>query len=259
MSDTYDVRVFSLVPRKNGAGRVTSYGVRWQVDGARYYRSFKVKAGAEGFRSGLISAQRKEEGFDAESGLPVSMSRPRGDASWFDFTCRYVDMKWPDLAATARQTVAESLVRVMPVFMPQDKRAPAAQVVRSALRQWGYNTGLRTNGVVPGDVRTLLDWCSRHTRSVKVAAEPDTLRALQRAVTRRLDGQPYAPTVARKTRSVLWNVLDYAVEQKVIDTNPLAGVKWKAMPKGKRKVDKRAVPNPIQARTLLAAVGEVQR
>jgi hypothetical protein len=31
------------------------------------------------------------------------------------------------------------------------------------------------------------------------------------------------------------------------------------MPKGNRKVDKRAVPNPIQARTLLAAVREAAR
>lgn len=128
------------MPRRNGAGRVTSYGVRWQVDGARFYRSFKVKSAAEGFRSDLISAQRKGERFDTVAGLPLSMSRPKGDASWFDFTCRYVDMKWPDLAATARQTVAESLIRVMPVFMPQDKRAPAARTVGSALRQWGYNT-----------------------------------------------------------------------------------------------------------------------
>jgi integrase len=89
--------------------------------------------------------------------------------------------------------------------------------------------------------------------------DPDVLRELQRAVTRRLDGKPFAPTVACKTRSVLRNALDYAVELKLIDVNPLAGVKWTAMPKGKRKVDKRAVLNPIQARTLLAAVREASR
>ena len=63
----------------------------------------------------------------------------------------------------------------------------------------------------------------------------------------------------REDCSVLWNALDYAVELGLIETNPLAGVKWTAMPKGKRKVDRRAVPNPIQARTLLAAVREVPR
>ncbi|RZQ60918.1 integrase [Amycolatopsis suaedae] len=36
-------------------------------------------------------------------------------------------------------------------------------------------------------------------------------------------------------------------------------MKWTAMPKGKRRVDRRAVPNPVQARTLLAGVGALPR
>jgi hypothetical protein len=105
---------------------------------------------------------------------------------------------------------------------------------------------------VPAKVQAALDWCSRNTVLFADVGEPAVVRALQRVVTRRLDGKPFAPTVARKTRSVLWNVLGYAVEEGLLDVNPLAGVKWTAMPKGKRKVEKRAVPNPIQARTLLA-------
>ncbi|WP_216209133.1 tyrosine-type recombinase/integrase [Amycolatopsis aidingensis] len=259
MGSTYDVRVWGIKTRKNKSGKVTSYGVRWSVDGRSFYRSFKVRAQAEGFRADLISAQRRGELFDTATGLPGSLVRSEVDMSWFDFTCEYVDMKWPDLAATARQTIAESLIRVAPVFLAQGKTAPKLKEVRSALRQWGYNSELRTNGDVPPDVRRVLDWCSRNSVPVREAGEPETLRALQRAVTKRLDGRPFAPTVARKTRSVLWNVLDYAVERKQIEANPLNGVKWTAMPKGKRKVDKRAVPNPIQARTLLEAVREVQR
>lgn len=85
------------------------------------------------------------------------------------------------------------------------------------------------------------------------------MRALQRAVTRQAGGKPFSPTVARKNRSVLWNVLEYAVEQRLIDTNPLANVKWNEMSKGKRKVDKRTVPNPVQARTLLRVVQGTKR
>ena len=256
---TYDVKIWALATRKNGAGKVTSCGVRWLVDGKQFYETFKVRSQAEGFRSELITAQRRGEKFDVSTGLPESLARRVKDESWADFSCRYMDMKWPDLAATARQTVAESLIRLLPVFVPDDRRAPDAKELRSVFRQWGYNTPLRTEGEVPADVRRVLDWCSRHTLPVGEAAEPDVLRALQRVVTRRLDGKPFAPTVARKTRSVLWNLLDYAVEEGLLDANPLAGVKWTAMPKGKRKIDKRAVPNPIQARTLLAAVGSLPR
>lgn len=256
---SYDVRIWALSARKNRAGKVTSYGVRWLVAGEQFYESFKVRTQAEGYRSELITAQRRGEKFDVSTGLPESMARRAKDESWADFTCRYMDMKWPDLAATARQTVAESLIRLLPVFVPDDKRAPDPKELRSVFRQWGYNTPLRTESDVPADVRRALDWCSRNTLPVGEAVEPDILRALQRVVTRRLDGKPFAPTVARKTRSVLWNVLDYAVEEGLIDVNPLAGVKWSAMPKGKRKIDKRAVPNPIQARTLLAAVRSLPR
>ena len=256
---SYDVKIWALRARKNASGKATSYGVRWVVDGEEFYESFRVRPQAESFRSELITAQRRGEWFDAATGLPESQSRRAKDESWADFSCRYMDMKWPDLAATARQTVAEALIRLLPVFVPSDKRAPDAKVLRSVFRQWGYNTPLRTEGDVPADVRQVLDWCARNTLPVSNVVEPDVLRALQRVVTRRLDGKPFAPTVARKTRSVLWNLLDYAVEEGLLGVNPLAGVKWTAMPKGKRKVDKRAVPNPIQARTLLAAVRSLPR
>ena len=49
-------------------------------------------------------------------------------------------------------------------------------------------------------------------------------------VTRRLDGKKFAPSVARKTRGVLFSALDHAVEKKLIDANPLPSVKWTAVP-----------------------------
>jgi integrase len=259
MNSSYNVRVWQMESRKNVQGKVTSYRVRWEVDGKDFRQSYKLRAQADSFRADLLSAQRKGEAFDRVSGRPVVLDRSANDMTWYDFTCRYVDMKWTDLAATARQTVAESLIRVAPVFVPKGKGGPDSKALRSALRQWGYNTEYRNSADQPSEARKVLEWCLRNTASVKVVADPDTLRALQRAITKRLDGKPFAPTVARKTRSVLWNALDYAVELKLIDTNPLSTVKWHAMPKGKRKIDRRAVPNPIQVRTLLAAVRETPR
>lgn len=102
-------------------------------------------------------------------------------------------------------------------------------------------------------------WCSSNSGPVSSVLEPDVLRALQKSVVTKLDGTAYAPTVARKTRSILSSVLDYAVERKSLESNPLSTVKWTSMPTGNRAVDPRAVPNPIQARTLLAAVRTVKR
>ncbi|MEV6880191.1 hypothetical protein [Amycolatopsis sp. NPDC051128] len=259
ITSSYKVRVWAIETRRNASGKPTSYRVSWQVEKETYKESFKLYTQADGFRSSLLTAQRAGEAFDIVSGLPPSLTRPTGDMSWYTLTVAYVDMKWLDAAATARQTTAEALIRVMPVFVKRDRRAPDAKVIRSALRQWGYNTEYRTNREMPDDVRKVLNWLERNTMPVRAAIDPDVLRSLQRAVTRRLDGQKFAPSVARKTRGVLFSALDYAVEKKLIDANPLSSVKWTAMPKGKRKVDKGAVPNPTQARALLSGVGALPR
>ncbi|MBB5852489.1 tyrosine-type recombinase/integrase [Amycolatopsis umgeniensis] len=259
ISLSYKVRIWTIETRVNAAGKVTSYRAQWMVEQERFKESFKLFTQADGFRSSLLAAQRAGEAFDIVTGLPRSMTQPKGDMTWYQFAESYVDMKWPDAAATARQTMAEALIRVTPVFMQEEKNRPDAKVVRSALRQWGYNTEYRTGREVPTDVEKVLAWCRRKTVSVKAVTDPDVLRALQRAVTRRLDGKRFAPSVARKTRAVLFNALDYAVELGLIEANPLSSVKWSAMPSGKRKVNKRAVPNPVQARTLLAGVGSLPR
>ncbi|MET8847976.1 hypothetical protein [Amycolatopsis sp. NPDC004625] len=259
ITSSYNVRVWAIETRRNAAGKPTSYRVLWRVDKKDFKKSFKLYAQADGFRSSLLVAQRAGEAFDIVSGLPPSLTLPAGEMSWYALTVAYIDMKWPDAAATARQTMAEALIRVTPVFVKRDKNGPDAKVVRSALRQWGYNTEYRTNREMPDDVRKVLKWLERNTMPVRAVLDPDVLRALQRAVTRRLDGQKFAPSVARKTRGVLFNALDYAVEKKLIDANPLPSVKWTAMPKGKRKVDTRAVPNPAQTRALLSGVGALPR
>ncbi|WP_232668006.1 tyrosine-type recombinase/integrase [Pseudonocardia sp. TRM90224] len=61
-----------------------------------------------------------------------------------------------------------------------------------------------------------------------------------------------------KRRRVLFNVVEYAVERELLTANPLPTFKWTA-PKVSTGVDRRTVVNPLQARTLLAAVAETKR
>ncbi|MGB6161275.1 MAG: tyrosine-type recombinase/integrase [Pseudonocardiaceae bacterium] len=72
------------------------------------------------------------------------------------------------------------------------------------------------------------------------------------------DGSAAAPSVASKRRRVLFNALEYAVERRLIQVNPLPAFKWK-QPKPSGAIDKRSVVNPIQARRLLRAVREARR
>jgi hypothetical protein len=72
------------------------------------------------------------------------------------------------------------------------------------------------------------------------------------AATSRLNASRAASTSVRRNRAVLLNALDYAVELKLLDTNPIKGLKWRA-PKVAHEVDRRVVVNPAQARALLEA------
>lgn len=258
MPASFDVRVWNIKPRKNKLGKVTSYSVRWRVGSAEFYETLKSRAQADGFRSDLVSAQNRGEPFDTVSGLPTSMGSRHRDMPWFDLACEYVDMKWPESAATARQTLAEALIRVTPVFLPQGRGRPDDRSIRSALRGWAFNPQKRAEEV-PVEVKEILEWCSRNSLPVSVAQEQQVLDALEKAVTTRLSGEKYAPSVARKTRTVLSSVLSYGVRRGALDDNPLREEKWTSMPKGNRTIDPRTVPNPVQARTLLAGVREIQR
>ena len=112
MDTTYDVRIWNVEERKGK--RRTAYHVVWFVAGERYKKVFDTAALADSFRSDLVSAARKGEAFDTASGLPVSMARAGKDMSWYEFACKYVDLKWPRVAATTRRTHAEAFTALTP-------------------------------------------------------------------------------------------------------------------------------------------------
>lgn len=68
-----------------------------------------------------------------------------------------------------------------------------------------------------------------------------------------LDGKPASAWTAQGNRAIVANALEYAVERKLLGTNPVKTVKWKP-PQATQEVDRRSVVNPAQARRLLAAV-----
>jgi integrase len=126
--------------------------------------------------------------------------------------------------------------------------------MRIALSGWAFNTPKRT-GELPGDIAAALRWAARHSRPVSALADPEVLRRVLDGLTTRLDGQPYAPSVISRRRKILNAAVEYAVERKLLDTNPIPALKW-APPRPVQAVDRRRVANPVQVRTLLAAVEE---
>lgn len=119
METTYDVKIWKTEVYRGK--RLTSYTVRWKVAGQEWREPFRTSALAESFRSGLTSATRKGEAFNVLTGRPLSMDRVSVDEKWYDHACKFVDLKWPHVAATTRRTHAEAMTAVTMLMLKTER------------------------------------------------------------------------------------------------------------------------------------------
>jgi integrase len=109
--------------------------------------------------------------------------------------------------------------------------------------------------VVSAGAQPLVDQTAGELSALR---DPAVLRRVLDGLTVRLDGSPAAPSVVSRKRRILFTAMEYAVELRLLDRNPIPALKWKP-PKTVDAVDRRRVVNPIQARTLIEAVRLQQR
>jgi integrase len=248
---TYNVRVYKTYVYEGKRGN--TYRVRWKVNDQLHNKAFRLAAQAETYRSELVAAARRGEAFSLRTAEPVSWARTKQQTvSWYDFACRYVDMKWKAASAKYRQDIARALVAATPKLLVG--RPPASELeLRSAMNNWGFNSKRRPDA--PDEIAMLLRWLSANTRPLRDLTQPGVAREVLEAATSRLDGHRAAPDTVRKHRMLLANAMDYAVELDLLDTNPIRSIKWRApMSSTTREVDRRSVVNHRQARDLLEAV-----
>ncbi|MFB4264609.1 tyrosine-type recombinase/integrase [Nonomuraea sp. GTA35] len=249
---TYKVRVYKTEVRKNAAGKVTSYRVEWITAGKRWKKTFQRSAQADSYRSNLLTAAREGEPFSLITGEPVKWNRiERPEMSWYDFACKFADFKWKAASAKYRQDIARALTSATPAMLTSGNGKPADLDLRTAMRRWAFNTKQRDEA--PGEIAEVLAWLAKHSRLVSELAEAATVRAVLDAATSRLNGKPAATSTIRRHKTILQNALDYAVELKLLDSNPIKSLKWKP-PQVTYEVDRRSVVNPMQARRLLTEV-----
>ncbi|WP_158842918.1 tyrosine-type recombinase/integrase [Saccharothrix deserti] len=250
MATTFDVRIWKTEVWQGKT--TTTYTVRWAVAGARFKQPFKTSALADSFRSKLVVAAKGGEAFSVETGLPVSTQRAENSMTWFAFACAYVDMKWDESAGNSRKGVAEMLTNATSVMLSTTRGKPDDKVIRRSLNGWAFNRN-RRDSAAPTEVRTALKWLTANTKQVSALQDPTVMRAMLGRLAKKLDGTRAAPSTIRRKRAVLYNAMEYAVELKLLDKNPIPALKWK-VPKPPKAIDKRTVVNPTQARQLLDAV-----
>ncbi|GHH63730.1 integrase [Streptosporangium violaceochromogenes] len=252
INTTYDVRVYKIEKRKNKNGKVTSYRVVWQTAGKWWKTSFPKEAQADAYRSSLLIATRKGEPFSTLTGEPVSWSRAAAvEMSWYDFACKFTDMKWKASSANYRQDIARALTAATPAMLAGDRGKPDDKALRHALKRWAFNAKQRNEAT--GDTASALRWLAANTKPVSALTDPQSVRSLLDTATTRLDGKRAATSTVLRNKTILQNALDYAVELKLLTRNPIKDMKWKR-PQNSYEVDRRSVVNHAQARALLAAV-----
>ncbi|MGN9845062.1 tyrosine-type recombinase/integrase [Nonomuraea sp. H19] len=246
---TYDVRVYKTEVYKGK--KANTYYVRWKA-GRVWRKPFRNAAQADTYRGELQAAARKGEAFSLLTGEPVKWNRTaRPEMSWYEFACKFADFKWKAASAKYRQDIARALTAATPAMLVSDKGKPSDLNLRTAMRRWAFNTKQRDEA--PEEMANVLVWLAKHTRPVSDLSEAAALRAMLDTATSRLNGKPAATSTIRRHKTILQNALDYAVELKLFDSNPIKSLKWKPV-KVTYEVDRRSVVNPTQARRLLAEV-----
>jgi integrase len=229
------------------------YRVRWAVESRERCKSFATKALADAFLVTLKDAARDGKPFDPATGLPAQ-PRPAGRpaVTWYEHAQAYSQMKWPDQAAKSRRSTAEALTTITLALTEQRRKAPGREVLRRALFGYAFNAASASQPV-PADTTRALDWIAKASLPVTALEEPDTVRTVLNACSRRLDGKPAAATTTRRKRAIFANALGYAVERRLLPASPLGQIQWKASEVAET-VDRRSVASPAQAGKLLKAV-----
>ncbi|MEV8340496.1 tyrosine-type recombinase/integrase [Streptomyces niveus] len=246
---SYDVRVWTIRKRPSKAA---PFQLRWLVKGTEFQEKFATKTLADARRAELLTAARKGEPFDTESGLPVSEVRESNRTTWYAHARAHAARKWPTAAAKHRASIAESLAIATMAVCPTGKGRPADDVLRRALYQWAFNAGRHSQEVPEAEAKALA-WVERNAPAMVDLDSAKRMRTVLEHLARRQDGKPAAANTFRRRRAVLSNCLRLAVEHELLPGNPLNRVHWET-PKAVEELDVRSVATPTQARALLDAV-----
>lgn len=255
---SFKVTIYSIEARK---GRKTTYRVRWVVAGNRFGESFTTKQLAEAYRATLRTAAGNGEGFNTETGLPVSLDRKRRDVSFYQHALEFTGSAWPAVAAKSRVSIIETLARVVPVVVRDLAGAPDPAVLRHALTK-KLNQGGHA-GELDQDQAKAIGWITRASRPVSVFQDPSVVCDVFDALALNLDGKPAAPAYFSRRRRVLHRVLGYAVRKQRLDKNPLSKGNlpedWTPPQTPDDAVDPRAVGSPALVASMLTCCSYVGR
>ncbi|MER7396935.1 site-specific integrase [Streptomyces sp. NPDC000151] len=248
---TFEFTIYSIRERQD---RPKPFQLRWKVGPRPHSKAFRTKTLADGRRAQLMAAAQRGEMFDVKTGLPQSELRAQEpQPTWYEHARHYAEMKWKRSSAKSRATRADALATVTSALVVDSKGAPKPAVLRRALSCWAFNFSDQ-RGEPAAPIAVALEWIARKSLPMPRLEDSDTVRLALEALSLKLDGKTAAANTTKRKRMVFNNALRYAVERKLLPTNPLQFVDW-TPPDTDDEIDWRYVPNPRQAKALIDAVG----
>ena len=233
------------------------FEVRWHAADRSRSRSFITRRLADSYRAELVRAARKGLEFDPATGEPVLWAAPQPAATtWYRHALAYTDMKWPELAAHSRASMAEALATVTPALTTATGQRPPAQVLRAALYGHAFNPQHQTRRPDPATAAALA-WLERASLPVARLQDPQVTRQALDALAVRLDRRRAAANTITRKRAVFHNALGYAVELGLLEVNPL-GQFQRRMPRAASTADPRVIASPGQVDAILKQVSRIR-
>ncbi|WP_067489070.1 tyrosine-type recombinase/integrase [Actinomadura hibisca] len=169
-----------------------------------------------------------DQGEDAKEQLPldydVEWPISLEETTWFELALGYVDWKWETIKPTTRRGVIETLTKVTTAVLPRQEPWPTTPQLGRALTTHAFNRDRWKD--IPEAQAEIIAWMEEHSPPVDSLADTETLGNILKYLGTRLDGQPAQPAVAARRRSVLFNVLEFAVANRVLASNPLLFRSW---------------------------------
>jgi hypothetical protein len=117
-------------------------------------------------------------------------------------------------------SVAEALVTLTTALTAREPGAPEPKVLRQALFAWAFNPATRDTDPPP-KITAALGWAARASPPIVNLEDTATVRLALGACTKTLTGKAAAGSTQRRSRSVFYNALGYAVEQGHLSANPV--------------------------------------
>jgi integrase len=257
---TYDVRIWNIETISGAKGN--TYRVRWTVNGKRRGDQFKKRAQADSFRSKLLIHASAGVAFDVETGLPVPMLQEaqarRSTPAWYEHAVDYAARQWPEASAKQRASIADTLATVTLVLVRTEEGRPDKATLRRLLSSWAFNINARRQIKLTPEQATALAWIQDNTLRVDELADTAVMERALKALASKLDGTPAAANTYRRKRPIFYAALRFAVKRRHLAVHPLADEDIDfTPPKAVEAVDPRTVPNPRQAKALIAATEQI--